>query len=855
MSTSVFESNVSLKLKSQQFENLYKQMKNKRLRRNGIILSLSNIFISLIYNLALTFNFIESNDFFLIYLRKTSYSLSALQSTVFICLLFSKNPNFQRFFSYMNLSAIILHNMAFRMFLLIFAKIDPGFFNLVLIFHQIYPIIWVFCNIIDFVDGFWVFMSVSIVSLLILAPFYPSKFLFRFSIQIALTMSNSLFSYFYIYEKKKSFYHNQIKEVTIKSYKSIIQNMNSGFLKVKNLKIIDTNKVITALLTRIKISIEKKNPISINIKSSNENLNLAKDMFICLSNVHEVEKDEILLEEFFKDIHFTLDDMIDSNVNDYKTILYYLEKINAKSDINREDFIFIGTKTFVNPNDRNDTFYYEIFGRYCQQEDEEDGNFEFMLNDVSKTKIKEELNADMKYKTIFLSKVAHEFKNPLICISEIVDQVIEKLGVLNCTNPFLLVNAESVNSNYSKKEIKEHLTYMKSLSEYLQILVKDLDFFSLKTPGSTAKIKLEKEDVKLKGIINYCENITQVLLKKFQKDKNIIFKVCCSEELLNKKIHTDELRLKQLLINLLSNSVKYTNSGSITLEAKEKDKYVIFDIADTGQGLSDENKTYLDTNYLQDRKIGAHTSGLGFSIIKEIVELLGSKLNYQSYFNKGTNFTFKIPIDVKESSEIVIFYDTRSKQSECDNSKETIHKEFYPSKLNIELFNESKNSKIFESENIQRINSNSLLQSHISIKFENSCTYIILVDDETFTRKFSVRVLNNYFNKIISESKNFIILEASDGIECLNLVYKSLREGNEISFIISDQTMNYMNGSTTALILNDIIKYKCFKRIPYFILTAYEGIEFNKEIGVNKTYSKPLSFGKIEDMIQTASII
>jgi len=141
MSTSVFESNVSLKLKSQQFENLYKQMKNKRLRRNGIILSLSNIFISLIYNLALTFNFIESNDFFLIYLRKTSYSLSALQSTVFICLLFSKNPNFQRFFSYMNLSAIILHNMAFRMFLLIFAKIDPGFFNLVLIFHQIYPII------------------------------------------------------------------------------------------------------------------------------------------------------------------------------------------------------------------------------------------------------------------------------------------------------------------------------------------------------------------------------------------------------------------------------------------------------------------------------------------------------------------------------------------------------------------------------------------------------------------------------------------------------------------------------------------------------------------------------------------
>ena len=65
--------------------------------------------------------------------------------------------------------------------------------------------------------------------------------------------------------------------------------------------------------------------------------------------------------------------------------------------------------------------------------------------------------------------------------------------------------------------------------------------------------------------------------------------------------------------------------------------------------------------------------------------------------------------------------------------------------------------------------------------------------------------------------------------------------------------MNYMNGLTTAKILQDLLKSKGIKHTPFFILTAYEGIEYNEENGVDKTYSKPLSFGKIQEMNLIAS--
>ena len=85
----------------------------------------------------------------------------------------------------------------------------------------------------------------------------------------------------------------------------------------------------------------------------------------------------------------------------------------------------------------------------------ENNEIEFIYNDITNIKSFEAKNAELKYKTMYLSKVAHEFKNPLICVSEIVNNI----------------NKESENFNYE-------MNILRYISEYLLLLIKDLDYFS-----------------------------------------------------------------------------------------------------------------------------------------------------------------------------------------------------------------------------------------------------------------------------------------------------------------------------------------------------------------------------------------
>jgi hypothetical protein len=125
-----------------------------------------------------------------------------------------------------------------------------------------------------------------------------------------------------------------------------------------------------------------------------------------------------------------------------------------KSKMKLNEFLLLGDITLL--NEENSRVYFEVFGRIINLNDEE--KFEFVFNDISRVKMNEQINAEFKYKSLFLSKVAHEFKNPILCITELVDQVIE--------------NLENKNS-----DIKPTLNEIKSMSNYLMILIKDMDFF------------------------------------------------------------------------------------------------------------------------------------------------------------------------------------------------------------------------------------------------------------------------------------------------------------------------------------------------------------------------------------------
>ena len=112
-------------------------------------------------------------------------------------------------------------------------------------------------------------------------------------------------------------------------------------------------------------------------------------------------------------------------------------------------------------------------------------------------------------------------------------------------------------------------------------------------------------------------------------------------------IQADYERVMQVLRNLLSNSIKFTESGLISLNVCREGDFVKFIVKDTGQGIPKENYEYIFSRFYQvdssaTRKVGG--SGLGLSICKGLVENMGGKIWFESELGKGSTFYFTIPI-------------------------------------------------------------------------------------------------------------------------------------------------------------------------------------------------------------------
>lgn len=132
----------------------------------------------------------------------------------------------------------------------------------------------------------------------------------------------------------------------------------------------------------------------------------------------------------------------------------------------------------------------------------------------------------------------------------------------------------------------------------------------------------------------------------------------------------DELRLKQILINLLSNAVKFTEKGSVTLTisvqpASEGMDEVTFSVRDTGKGMAKEFMNHVFSPFTQeDDSIAASYggSGLGLSIAKSFVEMMGGSISVASELGKGSEFTVKIPL---KKAEREIFVTEKSRETEA----------------------------------------------------------------------------------------------------------------------------------------------------------------------------------------------
>lgn len=240
---------------------------------------------------------------------------------------------------------------------------------------------------------------------------------------------------------------------------------------------------------------------------------------------------------------------------------------------------------------------------------------------------RKETEATAKVKTEFVANVTHELRTPVN-------------GILGNTNILLENEADP-------KKIGLLNTISKSCGAMNELINGILDFSKL----DAGKFTLENRKFNFRNMIDYVKSTHMPKIT----EKGLKFFVTISPDI-PEFVIGDELRISQILNNLLSNACKFTNVGKISLEAlmtaQEKNRIELFFIVlDTGIGIakSDEDKLFKSFSQVDasvSRKYGG--TGLGLNISKQLVDLMGGHITVDSELNKGTMFSFSIWVEMPE---------------------------------------------------------------------------------------------------------------------------------------------------------------------------------------------------------------
>lgn len=261
------------------------------------------------------------------------------------------------------------------------------------------------------------------------------------------------------------------------------------------------------------------------------------------------------------------------------------------------------------------------------------------MTDLLKNKEKEATDAlterdfalnEARAKSEFLANMSHEIRTPMNAIS--------------CATELLLKGNPA-------DEQKSYLSIIKSSSDNLLDIVNDILDFSKMDAG---KMRLVETAYKIKNVLTDVENMISVRLAA----SNVAFTVDIDPSF-PKVIVGDEVRVKQILINLLNNSVKYTSSGlialSVTFERLSKDNIdITFTVRDTGCGIPPSEKERLFKRFEQADVVNhryTEGSGLGLAICNQLATMMGGRVTFESELGKGSTFKATVRQRMGEGSE------------------------------------------------------------------------------------------------------------------------------------------------------------------------------------------------------------
>ena len=422
-----------------------------------------------------------------------------------------------------------------------------------------------------------------------------------------------------------------------------LNNITFNFIKgLKNNHIILKKEKIVYINEEFSNYLEKE---IINLYQSNNNIEFLYDITdvnISTLNINQMHNYLSVFKELVKiDINKFINNnnLIDNNYKEedylWNIILSYRKKINI--DIDTNEFIKLGTFQFKNSS-INKFYNVEIRNYKCV----DNSTFQDLIfYDVSDLlSMRKKINEENLIKEKILAKMAHELKTPLNTIIALIDVIGEN------KNNIYMQNYQGYDNN--SKEMK----CISGLSYYTINIVNDIIQYS----SNNKNININKESTSLIESLKFCNNTLEALL--FTK-KSHVEPILDIDDLLiyGIKILTDHIRFKQILLNLISNAVKFCKNGFITIKCKyiKELNMVRVTITDTGIGIKKEDMDKLFNDYvmLEDKEnLNKQGSGLGLSICKSLADLLDLKLEFKSEYGKGTEISIDIPIlqidDVEE---------------------------------------------------------------------------------------------------------------------------------------------------------------------------------------------------------------